>query len=139
YLQDRYDIGRWLTATAGVRYGTFRASGSETSSLGTIAIDTRNSDFTGAVNLVFHPTQQLNLIANVMRGYRAPNIDEISRLSVRSVGIDVPNPAAGAEHVNSYELGAKYESGRIGGSLFYYRNNLTDLLVRQPGTLNGLP
>ena len=139
YLQDRWNLGRWLTTTAGVRWGRFRSSGHESSSLGVISVDARNSDFTGSLNLVFHPTDQINLIANAMRGFRAPNIDELSRLSVRSVGIDVPNPSAAAEHVNSYELGAKYESTRIGGSFFYYRNNLTDLLVRQPGTLNGLP
>src|SRR5213075_3173482 len=111
----------------------------ESSSLGTISIDARNSDFTGALNLVFHPTDNFNLIVNGMRGFRAPNIDEISRLSVRSVRIDVPNPSAAAEHVNSFELGAKYELSRAGGSIFYYRNNLTDLLVRAPGTFHGLP
>jgi outer membrane receptor protein involved in Fe transport len=138
YLQDRFNIGRWLTVTAGGRYGIFDASGEEDSSLGVITLDSRKGDFTGALNLVFHPTDNLNLIANAMRGFRAPNIDEISRLSVRAVGTDVPNPNAGPEHVNSYELGAKYESGRVSASAFYYNNSLTDLLTRQPGTFQGL-
>src|SRR5207244_1306179 len=94
----------------------------------------RDSDFTGALNLVFHPTSKINLIANAMRGFRAPNVDEMSRFNLRTAGLDVPNPQAGPEHVMSYELGAKYEDGRLGGSLFYYRNNLNDLLVRQSGT-----
>jgi outer membrane receptor protein involved in Fe transport len=138
YLQDRFTIGGFLTSTVGVRWGRFHASGNESSSLGNISIDTSNSDVTGAINLVFHPDDKVNLIANVMRGFRAPNIDEISRLSVRTVGIDVPNPKAAAEHVNSYELGIKYESGKAGGSFFYYSNDLSDLLVRQAGTFNGL-
>jgi hemoglobin/transferrin/lactoferrin receptor protein len=139
YLQDQFEIGRWLTTTAGVRWGQFRSNGKESSSVGTISIDARNSDFTGALNFVFHPTQTLNLIANVMRGFRAPNIDDLSRFNLRPVGLDVPNPKAGPENVNSYELGAKFENARAGGSLFYYRNNLSALLVRQPGTFRGLP
>ena len=139
YLQDRFEIGRWLTTTAGARWGQFRSSGSETSSIGAISINAQNSDFTGALNLVFHPTSTLNLIANAMRGFRAPNVDELSRFNLRTAGLDVPNPNASPEHVNSYELGAKYENGRLGGSAFYYKNNLTDLLVREPGLFKSLP
>ena len=50
------NLGQWLTTTAGVRYGTFRSNGSEASSVGVISIDSRKSDLTSALNLVFHPT-----------------------------------------------------------------------------------
>src|SRR6185436_15467011 len=46
YLQDRWNLGRWLTTSAGVRWGRFRSSGDESSSLGVISVDARNSDFT---------------------------------------------------------------------------------------------
>jgi outer membrane receptor protein involved in Fe transport len=139
YVQDRFDIGRWLTTTAGVRYGTFQSDGQENSTFGVISLDNKKSDLTSALNFVFHPTQHLNLIANAMRGFRAPNIDDLSRFSVRSNGTDVPNPNATSEHVNSYEVGAKYEGGRLSGSAFYYNNSFSNLLVRLPGTFNGLP
>ncbi len=139
YLQDRFNIGSRLTTTAGVRYGTFESKGQESSSFGVISLDNKKSDITGALNLVFHATKSLNLIASAMRGFRAPNIDDLSRFSVRSNGTDVPNPNAGAEHVNSYEIGAKYEGSRFATSFFYYDNTFSDLLVRMPGTYGGLP
>jgi outer membrane receptor protein involved in Fe transport len=117
----------------------FDAKGDEDSSFGVISIENQKSDVTGAINLVYHATPSLNLIANAMRGFRAPNIDELSRFSVRANGTDVPNPSASPEHVTSYELGAKYEGTRFSTSVFYYNNSLTSLLVRQPGTFNGLP
>lgn len=139
YVQDRINVGSRLTATVGARYGVFDAKGDENSAVGVVSIENQKSDITGAVNLVYHATPSLNLIANAMRGFRAPNIDDLSRFSVRANGTDVPNPAASPEHVTSYELGAKYEGLRFSTSLFYYQNSLADLLVRQPGTFNGLP
>jgi outer membrane receptor protein involved in Fe transport len=139
YLQDRFQVAGRLTATVGARYGVFDAQGEEDSSVGVISLENRKSDVTGAINLVYHATPSLNLIANAMRGFRAPSIDDLSRFSVRNTGTDVPNPDASSEHVDSYELGAKYESSKFSTSVFFYRNDFTDLLVRQPGTFNGLP
>lgn len=137
YVQDRVTVGKWLTALAGVRYGRFKSSGSEQTPVGRISIDAENDDITGAINLVFHATPHFNVIANGMRGFRAPGIDELSRFSVRIDGADLPNLNAAPEHVKSFELGAKYDSGRFSGSAFFFHNDFTALLVRQRGSLNG--
>lgn len=137
YVNDKFNLTRFATISAGIRYGSFAASGSEETSIGSISIDSQNSDFTGSLNGVFHITPSLNLVAGVIRGFRAPNIDDISKYNERSNGIEVPNPAVGAEHVNSLELGFKFERATAGLSGFYYRNDLKDLLLRTTGTLNG--
>lgn len=137
YLNDKFNLTRFATISAGVRYGSFAASGSEQTSVGNITIDSENSDFTGSLNGSFHITPSLNLVAGVIRGFRAPNIDDISKYNERSSGVEVPNPAVGPEHVDSLELGFKFERSTAGLSGFYYRNDLKDLLVRTTGTLNG--
>lgn len=143
YLQDRVDVANWLTVIAGARYGQFRSKGDEVVDLGTISIDNQQSDVTGALNLIAHVTPTLNVVANAFRGFRAPNIDDMSHYNFVAVpgGIAFQVPSAGAEpeHVNSYELGLKYDNGRLGGSAYVFRNKLTNLLVLSPGTYNGLP
>ncbi len=140
YLNDHFDVTKWVTATVGARYGRFTSKGSEdTPLIGPISIDSSRSDVTSAVNIVFHATPQLNLIANAMRGFRAPNLDDMSTYRVTDTSIEIPNPGLDPEHVKSYELGAKYENARVSGSAFYFRNSFKDLITRGLGYYNGLP
>jgi hemoglobin/transferrin/lactoferrin receptor protein len=140
YLNDHFDITKWVTATLGARYGKFTSEGSEDTPLvGPITIDSSKSDVTGAVNVVVHATSSLNLIANAMRGFRAPNLDDMSVYRVTaSTGIDIPSAGLEPEHVNSYEVGAKYETARFSASAFGFRNSFTSLITRGLGYYNGL-
>lgn len=140
YLQDHFDIGDRLTTTAGLRYGSFHTSGLETLPVvGSVDLDSKKSDVTGALNLVFHATPHLNLIANAMRGYRAPNLQDISRFSVSTTTIEIPAVAAEAEKITSYEGGVKYENSFLSGSAFYFRNKLSNLLLVTSSLFQGLP
>jgi outer membrane receptor protein involved in Fe transport len=141
YLNDHFDITKWVTATLGARYGKFTSKGNEITPLvGPLSIDSSKSDVTGAMNIVFHATPQLNLIANAMRGFRAPNLDDMSVYRVTaSTGIDIPSPGLDPENVKSYELGAKYENARVSGSAFFFQNSFTNLITRGLGYYNGLP
>jgi outer membrane receptor protein involved in Fe transport len=141
YLNDHFDITKWVTATVGARYGKFTSKGNEDTPLvGPLSIDSSKSEVTSAVNLVFHATPQINLIANAMRGFRAPNLDDMSVYRVTaSTGIDIPSAGLDPENVKSYELGAKYENARVSGSAFFFQNSFTNLITRGLGYYNGLP
>lgn len=140
YLQDQFSLTKWVTATAGVRYGVFSTSGTETLPvIGEVDLDGTKSDFTGALNVVFHATPQLNVVANAMRGFRAPNLRDISRFSMSSSSIEVPATGAAAERMDSYELGVKYDNGWLSGNFFYFRNDLSNMLITGASTYNGLP
>ena len=140
YLQDHFSLTKWITATAGIRYGVFKTEGSETLPvIGEVDLDGTKSDFTGALNVVYHATPQLNFVANAMRGFRAPNLRDISRFSMSSSTIEVPATGAEAERMNSYEGGVKYENSIISGSAFYFRNELSNMLIAGASTYNGLP
>lgn len=143
YLQDHFDPAKWLTVIAGARWGQFKSKGSEVLDIGPIDLSSSKSDVTGALNLIFHVSPKLNVIANGFRGFRAPNIYDSSKYNfirtANGVGFEVPAPNVQPERVISYEGGLKYDDGNLGGSAFYFRNRLTDLLVLAPGLLNGLP
>jgi outer membrane receptor protein involved in Fe transport len=140
YLNDHFDVTRWVTATVGARYGKFTSKGSEDTPLvGPLSIDSSKSDVTSSVNVVVHATPQLNLIVNAMRGFRAPNLDDMSVYRVTaSTGIDIPSAGLNPENVMSYELGAKYQSPIVSGSAFFFRNSFTNLITRSLGFYNGL-
>jgi outer membrane receptor protein involved in Fe transport len=139
YAQDRVAVSKWLTATAGLRYGVFRTSGSETLPVvGAIDLDSSKSDITGAVNLVLHASPNLNIIGNVMRGFRAPNLRDISSFGQTATTVTLPNPGVAAERMLSYEGGVKYENEIFSATAFYFRNTLSNLLIVSASTFNGL-
>jgi outer membrane receptor protein involved in Fe transport len=132
YLQDRFSFTKWLTVVAGLRYGSFETAGKEVSTRGPVDLEGKKSDVTGALNLIGHVTPNLNVIVNAFRGFRSPNLQDVSRSGFRQTASgpssEVPNTDADAEHVNTYEVGVKYANSRFSGSAFLFRNELTNLL-----------
>jgi outer membrane receptor protein involved in Fe transport len=85
-------------------------------------------------------TPRLHGVLNVARGFRAPNLDDTAVLEkVTNEGIDVPSPGLDPEKSYNYEAGVKAAFPVSGGSLFYFYNDLQDLIERGPGIYNGLP
>lgn len=139
YVQDHFSVRKWLTASAGLRYGTFKTQGGETLPvLGDVSLDSTKSGATGSLNMIVHVTPTLNVIGNMMRGFRAPNLQDISRFSLSSTTIEVPATRAEAEQVTSYEAGVKYENRFLSGSAFYFINDLSNLLIVSNSTYKGL-
>jgi len=112
--------------------------GNENSSVGDLNLEGSNSAVTGSANLVFHVTSHINVIGSVIRGFRAPTIDDVCVFDARNQGLEVPNPDVGPERIATYEGGVKFSTARLSGSVFYYHSQLTDLLLRTDGTFNGL-
>lgn len=138
YLQDRFDLARWITTTLGVRYSGSRSAGAETTSVGMLDLKGRAAALTGSASLVFHARDWLNIVANATSGFRAPNLDDISAFEIRGEGTEVPNPRARPEHIDTYEIGFKYRSESLSASAFYFDSELSGLLVPTTGTFGGL-
>ena len=140
YIQDRIKIRDRVTLTVGGRYGRFASAGAEDSSVGRLDLRSIQADLTGALSAVVHLTPRLNLVGSLSRGFRAPNLDDISVFSDRGAeGIEIPNPGTKPERILTLEGGVKFASPSLEGSTFYYNSNLTDLLIRAGGTVDGLP
>lgn len=137
YLQDQVKLGQRGDLTVGARYSRNWAGGREASSVGTFDLESVTSNVTGLVNLQLHATSKLNLVASVARGFRAPNLDDLSIFEERTNGTEVPNPDVGAERILTYEVGAKYAGAGGQGSAFYFVSKLDDLMERAPGLFGG--
>lgn len=138
YVNDRFPVTKWLTVTGGLRYGRYTSRGQEVLPvLGAFDGRSTKSNVTTSLNAVFHATPTLNLVGNYVSGYRAPNMHDMTQYSLNSLALVVPSTNVEAERMRSIEAGAKYDSGRLSGSIFGFRNNLSNLLIQAPGLLNG--
>ncbi len=138
YLQDQLKVTPWLTVVAGVRYNYYSLEGSEDSSLGKLTLDSSNSHLTGSLNTIFRVTPGLHLVANATYGYRALNVDDISVFDERPEGTEIPNAGLDPERIEMYEGGVKYSSDKLSALAFAYYSRISDMLVRAPGTYEGL-
>jgi outer membrane receptor protein involved in Fe transport len=140
YLNDQFELGSRLTITAGARYGRYVSRGSETLPvIGHFDARSERSNVTSSLNVVYHATPTLNVVGNYVRGYRPPNMHDMTSGSSNGFFAFVPTTALEAERMNSIEGGVKYDSGRVSGSAFYFENELSNVLVNGLGSFDGKP
>jgi hemoglobin/transferrin/lactoferrin receptor protein len=138
YVQDRFEPWRWLSLTPGARLNRYAIDGSEQTSAGTLDLHNSDQDITGSISAIVQPSENFHLIANVSRGFRAPNVDDISVYDDRGSTVEVPNPELKSGKILTYEGGAKFHGYNLDTSAFFFYNSLTDMYQRAPGLFNGL-
>lgn len=94
----------------------------------------------GNIGLVFRPTTEWKLAANISTGFRAPNVDDLSRVFESVAGrVVVPNPNIKPERTVNYELTAQkvWDNRRaaIEGSVFY--TQFLDAIILATSQFNG--
>jgi hemoglobin/transferrin/lactoferrin receptor protein len=98
-----------------------------------------NRAVNGSVGLVYNPTLNWKLYANLSTGFRAPNIDDIGKVFDSEPGnVVVPNPGLEAEIAYNAETGFATvinERVKIDGALFY--SLIDNAIARGSFTLNG--
>lgn len=138
FLQHHFNPWIWLDLTTGLRYNYYSVGGEEDSSVGELDLDNSGADFTGSINTVYHASETLNVILNVNRGFRSPNVDDISIYDEREEGIEVPNPDVESVKIITTEGGVKYLHRYFTTSIFYFYSWLTDMHERAGGTFKGM-
>lgn len=90
-----------------------------------------NNALTGNVGLIYMPTQSSRISALVSSGFRAPNVDDLSKIFESTPGnINVPNADLKPEYTYNAELGISNKFGEkinVSATGYYtlYRNALT--------------
>jgi len=94
----------------------------------------------GSLGIVYNPATKLNLTANLSSGFRAPNVDDISKIFDSEPGnVIVPNPDLKPEYAYNADLGITLsfsENAKMNVTGFY--TFLANAMVRRDFTLNGL-
>ncbi|MFA8450952.1 MAG: TonB-dependent receptor plug domain-containing protein [Bacteroidales bacterium] len=150
YADLKFHFAKAFTFNAGVRYTYthLESSFGDISYNKTIPFDqvpeyynmeVNNGALNGSFGLAYNPSKSLNLHFNVGSGFRAPNLDDISKVFDSGDGIIVvPNPNLKPEYAYSTNLGGVLklnERFRLNADVFY--TYLTDAIVRKPFTIGG--
>ncbi|HEX2781378.1 MAG TPA: TonB-dependent receptor [Gemmatimonadaceae bacterium] len=136
YIQDRITLGR-IVPTVGVRYARFRSTGYENTASGEYDLDHTNSGLSASLNTLIIASNSVHFVANVVSGFRAPNIDDLSTIERRVTGLEVPNPGLMPEKVMTYEAGVKIAREHYGVDAFYYYSDAKEVIKRGPGVYQG--
>jgi hemoglobin/transferrin/lactoferrin receptor protein len=103
-------------------------------------INQNHSAVNGNIGLVYLPTKNLRLTATGSTGFRAPNVDDLTKVFESVPGkVVVPNPELESEYSYSAEFGLNYrfaKSVNIGANAYY--TLLTNALTVQNSTYEGL-
>jgi outer membrane receptor protein involved in Fe transport len=119
YVQDEIRLHPRLTAIMGLRFSHFdvdipkadRGEGAEA--------HLSTSDLTGSLGLVYHVTPTVNLVTNFGRGFRVPNVFDLSTLGpFPGNRFNIPNPDLSPEEVFTVDAGVKVKLPRFAGEVF---------------------
>ncbi|MDP8222162.1 MAG: TonB-dependent receptor [Candidatus Lernaella stagnicola] len=138
YLEVRVTPWEWMKLVPGVRYSHFAPNAKlDDPNLGQVTIDEGIGDVTWAVHSLWKPHNAHGIILGVARGFRAPSLEELTKLGSEDGRFDVPNPDLEPETLIQYELGYRVSYPRLRGSFFAYYSDIADLITRKPTTYNG--
>ena len=90
-------------------------------------------DLTGQAGVMYHLTPALNLVANVGRGFRVPNVFDFSTLGPRPGNrFNIPNADLKPESVLSVDFGLKWSTSRFRAEAFGFHSRFEDKITAVP-------
>ena len=94
----------------------------------------------GSVSAGWKISQPLRLYGSLHSGFRAPNVDDLSKFGTVESGVfEIPATGLKPEHSLSEEIGIKFLKKMISFSAAWYRTSVTDLVDRIPALYEGTP
>jgi outer membrane receptor protein involved in Fe transport len=125
YLQDEIRVHPRLTAVVGGRISHFDIDIPKADR--EVGAHLTTSDLTGSLGLLYHLTPEINLVTNVGRGFRVPNVFDLSTLGPRPGNrFSIPNPNLKPEQVITVDAGVKVNFPRLTGELFGFYADYQD-------------
>ena len=96
----------------------------------------------GGASLAYQVTSSVNLVSNVGRAFRAPNlVERYFQGSAEGSGFQIANPDLAPETSLNVDLGVKFRTGRLYAEATWFRNQISDGIraVEIDTTVNNLP
>ncbi len=143
FMQNDLRLHDRVSLIVGGRWQRVSSKALPTTGIATVPPGDVQSTAVFATNALFKLTSQLNLVASVGRGFRAPNLVERYFNGPTPEGSAYQSATPGLQPERSFntDLGAKFRSDRVAVEAFVYRNDIRDA-VRISATgakINNLP
>jgi iron complex outermembrane receptor protein len=148
FAQLEVPLGTRWVVRGGVRYEHVDVEVDDFDTLGGNAIDGGTLEYRETmfnVGLVFHPIDDIDLYANYAQGFSLADIGRYLRTAPAGTSVETIDPDA--QRVDSYEIGSRFRSEPMDGSLalFYNESDLgttldpsTQGIVRAPERIYGI-
>jgi hemoglobin/transferrin/lactoferrin receptor protein len=142
YYQHLYSVNKQTTINAGARItqvnlkSTFKDN--TITQFPFDAIQQKNTAITGNLGIIYNTTNQWKLASVFSTGYRAPNIDDVTKIfDSRAGAVIVPNPNLKPETTYNIEINAAKYSGNIQGGAAVFYTAFRNAIVVDAFTFNG--
>ena len=143
FLQNDLRLHDRLSLIVGGRWQRVSSDAQPTAGLTTIPPGDVQSTGVFATNALFKMTSNLNLVASVGRGFRAPNLVEryFNGPTPEGSAYQSATPGLRPERSLNADLGVKYRTDRVAAEAFVYRNDIRDAVRISPtgAKINNLP
>lgn len=126
YTLHHFNIGKWII-DGGIRFNVFKIKISDVT-VGDVEISPEAAVMNGAVMYNFNHAH--HIYTNLSQGFRAPNIDDLGSLGIVDFRYEVPAFDLSPEKSQNIELGYKFNTGKIHGTVAGYYMNLNQLITR---------
>ncbi len=127
YVGDDWRRGRFDLNT-GLRYSKFDIDIPAAGAAPGVSLSP--DDLTGNVGLAIELNESTRFVANLGRGFRAPNIFDLGVFGPRPGNrFSAPNANLKPEHVNSIDAGLKFGGERFSGELIAFRSSYRDKIT----------
>lgn len=142
YSNFKHKINPKLTLNAGTRINYVRLNGTIDTSFFPFPFNSIENNFfatNGSFGLSYLPAKTWQLNTNISNGFRAPNIDDVSKIFDSEPGsVVIPNTDLKPEYLYSLDVSIlKTHSDWLQVELGAYYSYLQNALVRDDFTLNG--
>ena len=128
YLVTDFEMSSRLSFGAGARYSRFDIKLPQ--ALDGASVRLKPDDLTGDVHAAWRWTPTINVVANLGRGFRAPNIFDLGALGPRPGNrFNVPADDLNPETVISADLGLKIDNSRWQAELFVFHLDYDDKIT----------
>lgn len=143
YLSHSIEFNKSFVLSEGIRfsYVTLKSTFNDTTffQFPFTEANQKNASINGSLGLVYMPTTDWRFYINGATGFRAPNVDDLSKVFETTTGsVIVPNNDLKPEYTYTGELGiSKIFDNRIKIEGIAYGTYFTNAIITGPFTLNG--
>jgi outer membrane cobalamin receptor len=133
-----FDLPKW-NITTGARLNSFIINVQD-EELGSVKLTP--AAVVGNMSILRKLNPESNLFVSFNTGFRAPNIDDLGTLGIVDFRYEIPNYDLKPESSFQYQAGYKFSGKKLRGDLFFYRNELYNLITRvklEDETIEGYP
>jgi TonB-dependent heme/hemoglobin receptor len=93
-------------------------------------VDVDDRDLSGNLSVAYGLRDDVRLVANFGRGFRAPNVFDLGTFGDRPGNrFNVPNPDLQSETVTTFDAGVKFEGARIQGEIVGYVSRYSEKIT----------